>query len=175
MQSNRFHSTIFNRLFEEIISLKSYVNEQLENVKKSHYDSQQSAKCDHSTGTDELQHLREENRSKKEIIKLFSENISSGNNVMKEVSPLVFLLGLSFLLQCDHSTGTDELQHLREENRSKKEIIKLFSENISSGNNVMKEVFPHKENTFIGFGKKYSFKAKKRFGNQKTGTNLVLQ
>ena len=39
----------------------------------------------------------------------------------------------------------------------------------------MKEVFPHKENTFIGFGKKYSFKAKKRFGNQKTGTNLVLQ
>ena len=39
----------------------------------------------------------------------------------------------------------------------------------------MKEVFPHKENTFIGFGKKYSFKVKKRFGNQKTGTNLVLQ
>ena len=52
-------TTLFNRLFEEIISLRSYVNEQLENVKKSQYDSKQSAKCDHSTETDELQHLPE--------------------------------------------------------------------------------------------------------------------
>ena len=51
-------TTLFNRLFEEIISLRSYVNEQLENVKKSQYDSKQSAKCNYSTETDELQHLR---------------------------------------------------------------------------------------------------------------------
>ena len=51
-------TTLFNRLFEEIISLRSYVNEQLENVKKSQYDSKQSAKCDHCTRIDELQHLR---------------------------------------------------------------------------------------------------------------------
>ena len=35
-------TTLFNRLFEEIISLRNYVNEQLENVKKSQYDSKQS-------------------------------------------------------------------------------------------------------------------------------------
>ena len=113
-------TTLFNRLFEEIISLRSYVNEQLENVKKSQYDSKQSAKC-------------------------------------------------------DHSTETDELQHLREENRSKTEIIKLLTENISSGNNEMKEVLPHKENTFTEPSRKHSFKANKRFGNQETGKNLVLQ
>ena len=113
-------TTLFNRLFEEINSLRSYVNEQLENVKKSQYDSKQSAKC-------------------------------------------------------DHSTETDELQHLCEENRSKTEIIKLLSENISSGNNEMKEVLPHKENTFIEPSRKHSFKANKRFGNQETGKNLVLQ
>ena len=39
-------TTLFNRLFEEIISLRSYVNEQLENIKKSPYDSKQSAKYD---------------------------------------------------------------------------------------------------------------------------------
>ena len=72
-------------MFEEIFSLRSYVNQQLENVKKSQYDSKQSAKCDDSIETDELQHLLEENRSKTEIIKLLSENISSGNNEMKEV------------------------------------------------------------------------------------------
>ena len=71
-------TTLFNRLFEEIISLRNYVNEQLENVKKSQYDSKQSWKCNHSTETDELQHLREKNRS---------ENSSSGNNEMKEVLP----------------------------------------------------------------------------------------
>ena len=107
-------------MFEEIICLRSYVNERLENVKKSQYDSKQSAKC-------------------------------------------------------DHSTETDELQHLREENRSKAEIIKLLSGNISSGSNEMKEVLPHKENTFIASSKKHSFKANKRFSNQKTGNNLVLQ
>ena len=32
-------TTLFNRLFEEIISLRSYVNEQLENIKKSQYAS----------------------------------------------------------------------------------------------------------------------------------------
>ena len=52
-------TTLFNRLFEEIISLRSYVNEQLENAKKSQIDSKQSSKCDHRTETDELQHLRE--------------------------------------------------------------------------------------------------------------------
>ena len=51
-------TTLFNRLFEEIISLRSYVNEQLENAKKSQIDSKQSSECDHSTETDELQHLR---------------------------------------------------------------------------------------------------------------------
>ena len=107
-------------MFEEIISLRSYVNEQLENVKKSQYDSKQSAKC-------------------------------------------------------DNSTRADELQHLREKNRSKTEIIKLLSENISSGNNEVKEVLPHKENTFTESSMKHSFKANKRFGNQKTGNNLVLQ
>ena len=112
-------TTVFNRLFKEIISLRSYVNEQLENVKKSQYDSKQSAKC-------------------------------------------------------DHCTRTDELQHLREENRSKTEIIKLLSENISSGNNNVKEVLPHKEDTFIESSRKYSFKANKRFGNPKTGKKLVL-
>ena len=107
-------------MFEKIIYLRSYVNERLENVKKSQYDSKQSAKC-------------------------------------------------------DHSTETDELQHLREENRSKAEIIKLLSGNISSGSNEMKEVLPHKENTFIASSKKHSFKANKRFSNQKTANNLVLQ
>ena len=56
-------TTLFNRLFEEIISLRSYVNGQLQNVKKSQYDSKQIAKCDHSTEIDELPHLHEENRS----------------------------------------------------------------------------------------------------------------
>ena len=102
-------------MFEEIIYLRSHVNERLENVKKSQYDSKQSAKC-------------------------------------------------------DHSTETDELQHLREENRSKAEIIKLLSGNISSGSNGIKEVLPHKENTFIESSKKHSFKANKRFSNQKTVT-----
>ena len=114
-----FNTTLFNRLFEEIISVRSYVNKQLENVKRSQYDSKRSAKC-------------------------------------------------------DHSTGTDELQHLHEENRSKTEIIKLLSENISSGNNEMKVVLPHKENTLIKSSRKHSFKANKRFGNQETGKNLVL-
>ena len=113
-------TTLFNRLFEEIISLRSYVNKQLENVKKSQYDSKQSAKC-------------------------------------------------------DHSIETDELQHLRKENKSKTEIIKLLSENISSGNNEMKDVLPHKENSFIEPNRKHSFKTNKRFGNQETGKNLVLQ
>ena len=94
-------TTLFNRLFEEIISLRNYVNEQLENVKKSQYDSKQSWKCNHSTETDELQHLREKNRS----------------------------------------------------------------ENISSGNNEMKEVLPDKENTFIEPSRKHSFKANKRLSN----------
>ena len=67
---------LINRLFGE----RSYVNEQLGNVKKSQYDSKQSAKCNHSTRTDELQHQREENRSKTEIIKLVSEKNSLGNN-----------------------------------------------------------------------------------------------
>ena len=57
-----FTTTLFNRLFEEIISLRSYVNGQLQNVKKSQYDSKQIAKCDHSTEIDELPHLHEENR-----------------------------------------------------------------------------------------------------------------
>ena len=39
----------------------------------------------------------------------------------------------------------------------------------------MKEVLPHKENTFIESSMKHSFKANKRFGNQKTGNNLILQ
>ena len=80
-------TTLFNCFFEEIISLKSYASEQFENVKKSHYNSKQSAKYDHSTRTDKLQHVLEENRSKPEIIKLFSKNISLGNNEMKEVLP----------------------------------------------------------------------------------------
>ena len=73
---------LFNYFFEEIISLRSYVNEQLENVKKSQYNSKESAKCNHSTRTDELQHLREESRSKTEIIKLLPENIFWGNKKM---------------------------------------------------------------------------------------------
>ena len=51
----------------------------------------------------------------------------------------------------------------------------MLSENISSENNKVKEVLPHKENTFIESSRKHSFKANKRFGNQKTGNNLVLQ
>ena len=39
----------------------------------------------------------------------------------------------------------------------------------------MKEVLPHKENTFIESSRKCSFKANKRFGNQNKGNNLVLQ
>ena len=39
----------------------------------------------------------------------------------------------------------------------------------------MKEVLPHKENTFIESSRKYSFKGNKRFGNPKTGKKLVLQ
>ena len=100
----------------ENISLRSYVTEQLENARKSQYGSKQSAKC-------------------------------------------------------DHNTGTDKLQHLREENRSKREIIKLLSENISSENNEVEEVLPHKEKTFIESSRKHSFNANKRFGNQKTGNN----
>ena len=113
-------TTLFNGLFEETISLRSYVNEQFEKVKKSQYDSKQSAKC-------------------------------------------------------NHSTRTDELQHLREENRSKIELIKLLSENISLGSNEVKEVLPHKGNTSNESSRKHSFKVNKRFGNQKTGNNLVLQ
>ena len=107
---------LINRLFGE----RSYVNEQLENVKKSQYDSKQSAKC-------------------------------------------------------NHTTRTDELQHLREENRSKIELIKLLSENISLGSNEVKEVLPHKGNTSNESSRKHSFKVNKRFGNQKTGNNLILQ
>ena len=51
----------------------------------------------------------------------------------------------------------------------------MLSESISSGNNEEKEVLPHKENTFIESSRKHNFKANKRFGNQKTGNNLVLQ
>ena len=51
----------------------------------------------------------------------------------------------------------------------------MLSENISSGNNEAKEVLPHKENSFIESSRKHSFKAYKRFDNQKTGNNLVLQ
>ena len=109
-------TTLFNRLFEEIISLRSYVNEQLENVKKSQYDSKQSVKCDHSTR-----------------------------------------------------------RHVREGNRSKTEIIKLLSENISLGNNEVKNALSHKENTSIEPSRKHDFNANKKFGNQKTGNNLVLQ
>ena len=57
------------------------------------------------------------------------------------------------------------LIRLREDNRSKTEIIKLLSENISSGENEMKEVLPRKENIFIEHSRKHSFKANKRFGN----------
>ena len=39
----------------------------------------------------------------------------------------------------------------------------------------MKEVLPHKENTFVESSRKHSFKTSKRFRNQKTGNNLVLQ
>ena len=77
---------LFNYFFEEIISLRSYVNEQLENVKKSQYNSKESAKCNHSTRTDELQHLREESRPKTEIIKMLPGNIFLGNNVKKKLS-----------------------------------------------------------------------------------------
>ena len=76
--------------------------------------------------------------------------------------------------KCNHSTR-NEVQHLREENGSKTEITKLLSENISSGNNEVKEVLSHKENPFSESSEKHSFKANKRFGNQKTGNNLVLQ
>ena len=69
--------TLFNCLFEEIISLRRYVNEQLENVKKSQYDSKQSTKCDQSNGTEELQQLCEENRSKKTY-----GNPETGNNIV---------------------------------------------------------------------------------------------
>ena len=62
-----------------------------------------------------------------------------------------------------------------EENRSKAEIIKLLLENISSGNNEVKEVLPRNENTFTEPSRKHSFKANERFGNQKTGNKLVLQ
>ena len=77
---------LFNCFFEEIISLWSYVNEKLENVKKSHYKSKKSAKCNHSTRTDELQHIHEVNRSKTEIINLLPKNIFRGNNVKKKLS-----------------------------------------------------------------------------------------
>ena len=39
----------------------------------------------------------------------------------------------------------------------------------------MKGVLLHKVNTFIESSRKHSFKANKRFGNQKTGNNLILQ
>ena len=39
----------------------------------------------------------------------------------------------------------------------------------------MKEVLPHKESTFSQSSQKHSFKANKKFGNQKTGNNLVFQ
>ena len=39
----------------------------------------------------------------------------------------------------------------------------------------MKEVLPHKENTFIEPSRKHSFKGNKRFGNQEAGKNLVLE
>ena len=74
---------LFNCFFEEIISLW---NEKLENVKKSQYNSKKSTKCNHSTRIDELQHLREVNRSKTKIIKLLPKNIFLGNNVKKNIS-----------------------------------------------------------------------------------------
>ena len=39
----------------------------------------------------------------------------------------------------------------------------------------MKEVLPHKENTFIEPSRKHSFKANKRLSNQQTGKNVVFQ
>ena len=113
-------TTLFNGLFEETISLRSYVNEQFEKVKKSQYDSKQSAKC-------------------------------------------------------NHSTRTDELQHQREGNRSKAEIIKLLSEKNSLGNNKVKDVLPHKENTFTESSRKHSFKANEKFGNQKSSNYLLFR
>ena len=47
-------TTLFDRLFEKIVSLRNYVNEQSKNVKKSQYDSKQFAKCNYSSETDEL-------------------------------------------------------------------------------------------------------------------------
>ena len=107
---------LINRLFGE----RSYVNEQLGNVKKSQYDSKQSAKC-------------------------------------------------------NHSTRTDELQHQREENRSKTEIIKLLSAKKSLGNNKVKEVLPHKENIFTESSRKNGFKPNEKFGNQKSGNYLLFR
>ena len=49
------------------------------------YDRKQYTICDHSTEIDELQYLREKNRFKTEIMKLIPENISLGNNEMKEL------------------------------------------------------------------------------------------
>ena len=118
--NKKLFTTLFNRLFEETISLRSYVNEQLEKVKKPQYDSKQSAKC-------------------------------------------------------NHSTRTDELQHQREENRSKTEIIKLLSAKKSLGNNKVKEVLPHKENIFTESSRKHGFKPNEKFGNQKSGNYLLFR
>ena len=118
--NKKLFTTLFNRLFEETISLRSYVNEQLEKVKKAKYDSKKSAKC-------------------------------------------------------NHSTRTDELQHQREENRSKTEIIKLLSAKKSLGNNKVKEVLPHKENIFTESSRKHGFKPNEKFGNQKSGNYLLFR
>ena len=47
-----FFSKLWTVLNFNVISLRSYVNEQWENVKKSQYDSKQSAKCNHCARTD---------------------------------------------------------------------------------------------------------------------------
>lgn len=75
---------LFSCLFTEIISLRSYVNDNAENAEK--YDSKQSLQCDHSPCNKEFQYLFEY-KSKKEIIKLLSENLFSRNKELKEEFP----------------------------------------------------------------------------------------
>ena len=71
-------TTLFNHVFEEIISLRSYVNEQLENVKKSQHDSNQSAYCNHSTRTDELSTYVKRIDLKQKLLNCFQETFLQG-------------------------------------------------------------------------------------------------
>ena len=78
-------TTLFNRLFEEIISLRSYVNEQLENIKKSPYDSKQLAKCDLTNYNTYVKRIDLKQKWKKYCLIKKTLSLSLAGNIVSKV------------------------------------------------------------------------------------------